>query len=409
MPRNGTVRGVTDGAGSIGRVRLTTSALHADLPSLASETYLNTGGCGPLTRAAADALAGWAADAMARGRGSMAGFGRAEAASVALRDDLGRLVGDADGARIALTGNTTDGLNRVAWGVGLRPGDEVVTPALEYPGTLVLLANAARRARRDAAAHRPGRRRRRTWRPPSRRSPGRGRGWWWCRTCRGPPGRCSTWPARCAPPAGPARWSRWTRRSRRGPSRWTRRRWGPTPWRSPPTSGSWARRGSARCGCRRRRRGRSTSRSPATRRAATTRADGTLTLHPGARRHEAATLPAALLPAWRASLGWLEREVGWERVVAGTRAAQAAGRAALAAIPGVRVLTPPGPQAGLVSFTVDGHAPEAVARRLAADGVIVRWIRRPEVLRASLGFFTVDEDVARLAAGVAAVATGDGC
>jgi selenocysteine lyase/cysteine desulfurase len=138
-------------------------------------------------------------------------------------------------------------------------------------------------------------------------------------------------------------------------------------------------------------------------------ADGTLTLHAGARRHEAATLPAALLPAWRASLGWLEREVGWERVFAGTRAAQAAGRAALAAIPGVRVLTPPGAHAGLVSFTIDGRAPEAVGRRLAAEGVIVRWMRRPAVLRASLGVFTGDEDVARLAAGVAAVATGDDC
>ena len=107
-------------------MRTTTSALRADLPSLAAEAYLNTGGCGPLARAAAEALAEWAVDAMARGRGSLAGFGRTEAASVALRDDLGRLVGDPDGARIALTGNTTDGLNRVAWGVGLRPGDEVV-------------------------------------------------------------------------------------------------------------------------------------------------------------------------------------------------------------------------------------------------------------------------------------------
>ena len=80
------------GPGSIGRVRLTTSALPRGPPRRSpSETYLNTGGCGPLTRAAADALAAWAADAMARGRGSLAGFGRAEAASVALRDDLGRL------------------------------------------------------------------------------------------------------------------------------------------------------------------------------------------------------------------------------------------------------------------------------------------------------------------------------
>ncbi len=138
-------------------------------------------------------------------------------------------------------------------------------------------------------------------------------------------------------------------------------------------------------------------------------ADGGLALHPGARRYEAATLPAALLPAWRASLRWMEREVGWERAFAGTAAAQAAGRAALAAIPGVRVLTPAGPQAGLVSFTVDGREPEEVARRLAADGVIVRWMRHPPVLRASLGFFTDDGDIRRLATALAAVAAGDDC
>jgi selenocysteine lyase/cysteine desulfurase len=50
-----------------------------------------------------------------------------------------------------------------------------------------------------------------------------------------------------------------------------------------------------------------------------------------------------------------------------------------------------------------------VGRRLAEDGVIVRWMRHPAVLRASLGFFTDDADVARLAAGVAAVAAGGDC
>lgn len=384
------------------------AALHADLPSLAAETYLNTGGCGPLTRAAADALGEWAAEAMARGRGSLAGFGRTEAASVALRDDLGRLVGDPDGARIALTGNTTDGLNRAAWGLDLRPGDEIVTPALEYPGTLVLLANLARR--RGATLR-----------------------------LIDPDGTEQDLEAAVGEAAGPrtrlvmlshVSWSTGALLDVAGAVRAARRtgaavvvdaaqsvgaipvdaaalgadavafpahKWllGPEGlgalWVSPRASGTIDLTFT----------GFETGRDH--------RADGSLTLHAGARRHEAATLPAALLAAWRASLGWLEREVGWETVFAGTRGGQAACRAALTAVPGVRVLTPPGPNAGLVSFTVDGCAPDAVARRLAADGVIVRWIRRPEVLRASLGFFTTDDDVARLAAALAGVATGDGC
>ncbi|HTI32511.1 MAG TPA: aminotransferase class V-fold PLP-dependent enzyme [Miltoncostaea sp.] len=389
-------------------MRLTAPALHADLPSLASETYLNTGGCGPLTRAAAAAMAEWASEALARGRGSLAGFGRTEAASVALRDDLGRLVGDPDGARIALTGNTTDGLNRVAWGVDLGPGDEIVTPALEYPGTLVLLANLARR--RGATLR-----------------------------LIDPEGTGEDLEAEIAASAGArtrlvvlshVSWSTGALLDVAGAVRAARRagavvaidaaqsagaipldaaalgadavafpahKWllGPEGlgalWLSPDVEDRIDLTFT----------GYETGRDH--------RPDGGLTPHPGARRHEAATLPAALLPAWRASLRWLEGEVGWERVFAGTREAQAAGREALAAIPGVRVTTPPGPQAGLVSFTVDGHAADAVAGRLARDGVIVRWMRHPAVLRASLGFFTTDEDVARLATGVAAVADGGGC
>ena len=214
---------------------------------------------------------------------------------------------------------------------------------------------------------------------------------------------------RCGPPAGSAPPWPWTPPSRPAPSRSTRRRSAPTPWPSRRTSGSSAPRGSGPCGSRPGTEGTFDLTFTGFESGRDHTPEGGLALHPGGRRHEAATLPAALLPAWRASLGWLEREVGWERAFAGTREAQAAGRAALAAIPGVRVLTPPGPHAGLVSFTVDGHAPEAVARALAADGVILRWVRRPEVLRASLGFFTSDADVARLAAGVAAVASGGDC
>jgi L-cysteine/cystine lyase len=89
----------------------------------------------------------------------------------------------------------------------------------------------------------------------------------------------------------------------------------------------------------------------------------------------------------------------------GVREAQAAAREALEPIPGVRVLTPPGPQAGLVTFTVPGRAPEQACRDLAARGVTVRWLPRPAALRASLGFFTDEGDIARLAAGVAAVSS----
>jgi L-cysteine/cystine lyase len=132
--------------------------------------------------------------------------------------------------------------------------------------------------------------------------------------------------------------------------------------------------------------------------------DGAMRPHPTARRYEASTAPAALLGAWEASMAWLAG-LGWPWIHDRVRRAQAAAREALAAVPGVSVLTPHGPQAGLVTFTVAGRAPAEAAAELAATGVVVRSLPRPEALRASVGFFTDEGDVRRLAAGVAALSS----
>jgi selenocysteine lyase/cysteine desulfurase len=58
-----------------------------------------------------------------------------------------------------------------------------------------------------------------------------------------------------------------------------------------------------------------------------------------------------------------------------------------------------------VAFAVAGRVPAEAAAELAARGVVVRSIPRPEALRASVGFFTDDADLARLAAGVAALSS----
>ena len=99
-------------------------------------------------------------------------------------------------------------------------------------------------------------------------------------------------------------------------------------------------------------------------------------------------------------MAWLD-EVGWPWIHERVRAVQAATRAALTALPGVEIVTPAGPQAGLVAFRLAGCAPERAAERLAAEGVVVRSVPRPNALRASVGFFTDEADLARLEAGVA--------
>ncbi len=73
------------------------------------------------------------------------------------------------------------------------------------------------------------------------------------------------------------------------------------------------------------------------------------------------------------------------------------------AVPGVRVLTPAGAHAGLVSFRIAGVAAEAAVRSLGDRGYIVRSIPGWDAVRASCGFFLLEEEIDGLAAAVAEV------
>jgi L-cysteine/cystine lyase len=57
----------------------------------------------------------------------------------------------------------------------------------------------------------------------------------------------------------------------------------------------------------------------------------------------------------------------------------------------------PAHRATLVSWRVHDEEPEVVVRRLAAAGVIVRDLPGTGLVRASVGWWTSDEDLARLA------------
>ena len=101
------------------------------LPS--SVVYMNTGASAPAARAA-DALGAWAPRRRcAQGRGAAAGFGRTRPRAVACGPPWAGWWAPG-GEGIALTANTTEGLNVAAWGIDWRPGDEIIMPALEYPG-----------------------------------------------------------------------------------------------------------------------------------------------------------------------------------------------------------------------------------------------------------------------------------
>ena len=375
--------------------------LRAQLPALGAVAYLNTGAIGPLALPAARALGAWAAEAPLRARGSLEGFGRIAAAAAAVRAAAGRLVG-AGPEGVALSANTTDGMNLAAWGIDWRPGDEIITTAIEHPGVTVPLGVIARRAGarlrvipadaaegdlEGAVAALAGPRTRLvalshvSWSTGALLDvAGAARAAHAAGALVAVDGAQSvgTIPVD-APALGVDAYAFPAHKWLLGPEGLG------ALWVHPEAleridltvAGlESAVRGSA------------------------DGEDGAMRVQPSARRYEASTLPAALLVAWEASMAWLD-EVGWPWIHERVRAVQAATRAALTALPGVEIVTPPGPQAGLVAFRLAGCAPERAAERLAAEGVVVRSVPRPNALRASVGFFTDEADLARLEAGVA--------
>ncbi len=126
---------------------------------------------------------------------------------------------------------------------------------------------------------------------------------------------------------------------------------------------------------------------------------------PDARRFEASTFHRPSIAAFARGVGWLEMYVGLEW--AHERGARLAARTsdALAAVPGVTVLTPREHMATLVTFRVAGweagRVGEELARRVFA---IVRVNRAFEAVRSSVAWFNTEEELDRFVETVAEIA-----
>jgi L-cysteine/cystine lyase len=121
---------------------------------------------------------------------------------------------------------------------------------------------------------------------------------------------------------------------------------------------------------------------------------GTFTPRAGAARFDCGWLDRAQLDGALASLGFLG-DVGPGRF-ARARAQAERGRELIA--PHVELVTPPG-QATLVTW--ESADPAAESRRLAERGVIVRNLPNLPWVRASIGFWTSDDELESLAAALA--------
>jgi L-cysteine/cystine lyase len=109
------------------------SAIRAGLPVLERYAYLNAGTNGPLPRRTGEAMARALERDLREGRSSKAYFESMLEGREQVRASLAHVLSAAPSA-IALANSTTQACNVVYTGLGLGPGDEVVTTDSEHPG-----------------------------------------------------------------------------------------------------------------------------------------------------------------------------------------------------------------------------------------------------------------------------------
>ena len=114
---------------------MTFEEARGQFPVLERYAYLQAGSVGPLARSTLVAMRNAQDRAITEGRGSHAQFMRLLEDREELRSELAALVGVAAEA-VAITASTTDGCNIVLAGLELGPSDEVVTTTDEHFGLL---------------------------------------------------------------------------------------------------------------------------------------------------------------------------------------------------------------------------------------------------------------------------------
>lgn len=114
---------------------MTFEEARARFPVLERYAYLQAGSVGPLSRATADAMQAEIERNALDGRSGAEYIERILSLRSELREALAALVA-AEPEQVTLTTSTTDGCNIVLEGLGLEPGDEVITTTDEHFGLL---------------------------------------------------------------------------------------------------------------------------------------------------------------------------------------------------------------------------------------------------------------------------------
>ena len=125
---------------------------------------------------------------------------------------------------------------------------------------------------------------------------------------------------------------------------------------------------------------------------------GNATWWPDARRFEASGYHRPSVVGMARSIGWLSMFVGLDFVQRRGPAMAAAAADRLGSIPGVTVLTPRHAMGTLVTFRIAGWSAQAALDELGSRiFLIARTIPSLDALRLSVGFFTTDDELDRVA------------
>lgn len=110
-------------------------SIRAELPVTSRYVYLNAGTNGPLPTRTVDAMIASARDELSEGRIRPAALTQAFELIRDVRAALAEVL-YCDPLDVALTQNTTEGVNIALMGIDWRPGDEIITATTEHPGVL---------------------------------------------------------------------------------------------------------------------------------------------------------------------------------------------------------------------------------------------------------------------------------
>ena len=377
------------------------SQVRDEFPAVLEAAYLNTGSYGPLSRAAAAAIEEANRQQLIEGRLGAGSGESSRAISTGLRGGFSRVLGCA-ADEVALTHHTTDGMNIATWGLRYRPGDEIVTSSWEHPGGLLPIYAVARRFNLTVRVV-----------PLSldddenkllakfERVIG-------ARTRLVSLAHVSWKTGMVLPISRIAALVHWhggmiavDGAQSGGALRLDMESLGADFYAIPGQKWLCGPEGIGALYVKKERLGdllQTYVGYPSLRDGGATDETGIFLPSAGAGRYEVGTTYRPAFAGMWKGLQWLE-ELGLDWIYDRTQAITQQTREALSAIPAVRLIQTP-THAGLTSFTIDGIAPATAVERLAQDGVLIRSVPDPTLLRVSSHFFNDETDIERLGASI---------